>query len=181
MEFLGIGPLELLFIILIIIIVVGPSDIAKTARSLGRGLNALYKSEGWKTFNEVSKQFRGLPSRLAREAELEELQKAAQDIKETLAAAAPNLSAWTAAGGQGASGTQLKGSIAGTTSSVSARAPDGKDTIESPSGSPQSEPDPGVTAEDARPEQADAPLTNPQEASTGPLPASRGASRVPAP
>lgn len=97
MEFLGIGPLELLFVIVIIIVVVGPRDIQKTMRSLGRGLNALYKSDLWKAFNEVSKQLRGLPNRLAREAELDEIQRAAQEVKETVAAANP-LSAWTPEG-----------------------------------------------------------------------------------
>src|SRR3990172_7061428 len=96
MEFLGIGPLELVFILVIIIVVVGPRDIQKTARALGRGLNSLYKSEGWKALNDVSRQLRGLPNRLAREAELEVLQKVTTDVKDTLAAAGPNLTAWTA-------------------------------------------------------------------------------------
>lgn len=97
MEFLGIGPLELVFILIIIIVVVGPRDIQKTARALGRGLNALYKSEGWKAFNEISKQFRNLPHRLARQAELEELQRVKQEVSD-VATAVPSLGAWTAAG-----------------------------------------------------------------------------------
>ncbi|MBI3762524.1 MAG: hypothetical protein HY260_11780 [Chloroflexi bacterium] len=94
MEFLGIGPAEFLFIIVIIIVVVGQRDIQKTARSLGRGLNAMYKSEGWKAFTEVSQQLRALPNRLAREAELEEIQRTAQEVKETVTAANP-MAAWT--------------------------------------------------------------------------------------
>jgi sec-independent protein translocase protein TatB len=75
MEFLGIGPLELVFILLIALIVIGPRDIAKTARTLGRFLNKLYKSEGWRTFLDASRNLRGLPNRLAREAEIEELKE----------------------------------------------------------------------------------------------------------
>ena len=75
MEFLGIGPLELVFILLIALIIVGPRDIAKTARTLGRFLNKLYKSEGWRTFLDASRSLRGLPNRLAREAEIEELKE----------------------------------------------------------------------------------------------------------
>lgn len=75
MEFLGIGPLELVFILLIALIIVGPRDIAKTARTLGRFLNKLYKSEGWRTFLVASRTLRGLPNRLAREAETEELKE----------------------------------------------------------------------------------------------------------
>jgi Sec-independent protein translocase protein TatA len=95
MEFLGIGPLELLFIIVIIIVVIGPKDIQRTMRGLGRGLNALYKSDGWRAFTEVSRELRGLPNRLVREAELEELEQASKEINQAIAATTPNLSAWT--------------------------------------------------------------------------------------
>jgi len=95
MDFLGIGPMELLVIIVIIIVVIGPKDIQRTMRGLGRGLNALYKSDGWRAFNEVSRELRGLPTRLVREAELEELEKASQEINQAIASTTPNLSAWT--------------------------------------------------------------------------------------
>ncbi len=95
MEFLGIGPLELLFIIIIVIVVIGPKDIQRTMRGIGRGLNSLYKSEGWRTFNEVSRELRGLPNRLVREAELEELEKASKEISEAISSTTPNISAWT--------------------------------------------------------------------------------------
>jgi len=77
MEFLGIGPLELLVVVLIAIVVIGPRDIGNTARSIGRMLNRLYKSEAWKTLLAASTEVRNLPTRLAREAELEELEKLA--------------------------------------------------------------------------------------------------------
>jgi Sec-independent protein translocase protein TatA len=95
MEVLGIGPLELLFIIVIIIVVIGPKDIQRTMRGIGRGLNSLYKSESWKAFNEVSRELRTLPNRLARDAELEELDKASKEITQAIAATTPSLSAWT--------------------------------------------------------------------------------------
>jgi Sec-independent protein translocase protein TatA len=97
MEFLGIGPLELLFIVIVVIVVIGPRDIQKTMRTLGRALNSLYKSEGWKAFTEVSRQVRTLPNRLAREAELEEVQKTARELNQEIAAANPSMAAWTAA------------------------------------------------------------------------------------
>ena len=43
MEFLGVGPLELLLIIVIALIVMGPRDMAVAARKVGRFLNQLYK------------------------------------------------------------------------------------------------------------------------------------------
>jgi Sec-independent protein translocase protein TatA len=83
MNFLGVGPLELIFILLIAIIVVGPRDISKTARTMGRFLNRLYHSEAWRTITEASRTIRGLPNRLAREAALEELDEVGQSLKQT--------------------------------------------------------------------------------------------------
>jgi Sec-independent protein translocase protein TatA len=83
MDLLGIGPAELLLILLVIILVVGPKDIGKTARSIGRFLNRLYKSEEWRTIIQASKTIRTLPNRLAREAELEDLKEVRSALEET--------------------------------------------------------------------------------------------------
>jgi sec-independent protein translocase protein TatB len=83
MELLGIGPLELLFILLIALLVFGPKDIARMARSFGQFLNRLYRSENFRIIQRTSEELRHLPNRLAREAQLEEAQKelkAASDI-----------------------------------------------------------------------------------------------------
>ena len=82
MEILGIGPMEALFIALIALIAVGPRDIGKTARSMGRLLNRLYRSEAWHNLTQASRNLRSLPNRLAREAALEELDQVRQDLKE---------------------------------------------------------------------------------------------------
>lgn len=81
MELFGVGPLELLFIIVIALIVMGPQDMAKAARKLGRFLNQLYKSETWRTIMEASRNLRTLPNRLAREAALEELDEVRNDLE----------------------------------------------------------------------------------------------------
>jgi sec-independent protein translocase protein TatB len=83
MNFLGVGPLELIFILLIAIIVVGPRDISKTARTLGRYLNRIYRSEAWRTITEASRTLRGLPNRLAREAALDELDEVSKSLNRT--------------------------------------------------------------------------------------------------
>ena len=75
MEILGIGPLELAFIILIALIVVGPRDLGKTAHTIGRSLNRMYRSETWRLLKDTSRNLRTLPSRLAREAALEEIEE----------------------------------------------------------------------------------------------------------
>ena len=83
MDFLGIGPLELLFIMVITLLIIGPRDIVKVARSTGRFINRLYKSEGWRTLTEAARNLRTLPNRLAHEAALEELDEVRRSIKET--------------------------------------------------------------------------------------------------
>jgi sec-independent protein translocase protein TatB len=50
MEIFGIGASELVFILLIAIIVLGPKDMQKAGRTIGRWLNQLMRSDGWKVF-----------------------------------------------------------------------------------------------------------------------------------
>ena len=96
MEILGIGPLELLFILLIALIILGPKDLQKTARTIGKGLNQLVSSDTWKTVTEASRKLRTLPSELMREANLEELQKTtSQELSETAKETQKALRAWT--------------------------------------------------------------------------------------
>ncbi len=83
MSFLGVGPLELLFIVIIAIIIVGPRDITKTARTLGRAINRIYRSEFWRTLTETGQAIRDLPSRLAKEANLEDLDAIGDPFKNT--------------------------------------------------------------------------------------------------
>jgi Sec-independent protein translocase protein TatA len=83
MEFLGVGPLEVLLIVLLALVLFGPKDIVQSARSVGRFLNRLYRSEGWRTLLRTSETLRTLPNRLAREAELEDLDSIRQTMTET--------------------------------------------------------------------------------------------------
>lgn len=71
MEILGIGPSELLFIIIIALIVLGPRDMQKAGRTVGRWLNNLVRSDGWKAFQQTSREIRGLPTKLMRDANME--------------------------------------------------------------------------------------------------------------
>ena len=80
MELLGIGPLELLVIVLIAVIIFSPKDIAKGGKEVGRWVNRLYRSDTWKSMRQVSQEMQNLPSRLAREAQLEELKGLEKDI-----------------------------------------------------------------------------------------------------
>jgi len=73
MELFGIGPMEFVFILIIILLVVGPKDIEKFARNFGRMLNRIYKSPGYNIVRQASEELRNLPARLAKEAQLDEL------------------------------------------------------------------------------------------------------------
>ena len=79
MDLFGVGPLELLLVVLLALVLFGPKDIANNARSAGRFLNRLYKSEGWRTMTQASSALRSLPNRLAREAELEQVDQVRRD------------------------------------------------------------------------------------------------------
>jgi sec-independent protein translocase protein TatB len=83
MDILGIGWLELVFILIIAMIVVGPRDLGKVGKQIGHFLNRVYKSENWKMFNDASRTLRNLPNRLAREAALEDLDSIRDSLKDT--------------------------------------------------------------------------------------------------
>ena len=80
MEVLGIGPLEALFVLILALLVVGPKDLGKAARTFGRFLNRLYRSEAWSAISQASRNLRTLPNRLAREAAREELDEARSEL-----------------------------------------------------------------------------------------------------
>lgn len=75
MDFLGVGPLELIFVLLIIFLILGPDDLAATGKKLGKFLNTVRKSEFWSGVTQISKEVRTLPNTLMREAQLEETKK----------------------------------------------------------------------------------------------------------
>jgi sec-independent protein translocase protein TatB len=71
MEFLGVGPTEFLFIIVIALIVLGPKDLAKTGQTVGKWLNSIIQSDTWKVMQKTSKELRKLPTQFMREDNLE--------------------------------------------------------------------------------------------------------------
>lgn len=72
MNLFGIGPLEIFFILIIALIVLGPRDMAKAGRTIGRFLRRLAISREWRLVQQASREIRYLPNRLMREAGLEE-------------------------------------------------------------------------------------------------------------
>ncbi len=84
MEILGVGPSELIFIIIIALIVLGPKDMQKAGRTIGKWLRQIVTSDGWKLFQQTSREIQTLPNRLMREAELDELNKIQNDVQKDL-------------------------------------------------------------------------------------------------
>ena len=78
MDLFGIGPLELMFVLVIALIIFGPNDMVKAGKTAGRFLRKIVTSEGWQTFQQTTKEMRTLPNKLIREAGLEEFE---QDFK----------------------------------------------------------------------------------------------------
>jgi sec-independent protein translocase protein TatB len=75
MDFFGIGIPEIIFIVLIALIILGPRDMIKAGRSIGRFLNKLVRSPTWSAIQQTSREIRTLPNRLMREAGLEDIEK----------------------------------------------------------------------------------------------------------
>jgi sec-independent protein translocase protein TatB len=83
MEILGIGPSEFVFVIIIALIVLGPRDMQKAGRTIGQWLNKLVKSDGWKVFQQTSRELRNLPTNLMREANVD-LKQTEDDIRRAI-------------------------------------------------------------------------------------------------
>jgi Sec-independent protein translocase protein TatA len=84
MEFLGVGPLELFLILLLVVLLFNPKDIIGGARMVGKNLQKIYRSDTYRVVKQASDEIRELPSRLAKESELEDLQQIHQEIQQGL-------------------------------------------------------------------------------------------------
>jgi sec-independent protein translocase protein TatB len=83
MEILGIGLPEILFILIIALIVLGPRDMQKAGRTIGVWLNTLVRSEWWRAFRQTSDELRRLPTNLMREAN-REMMDVERDLREKM-------------------------------------------------------------------------------------------------
>jgi Sec-independent protein translocase protein TatA len=75
MNIFGIGPLEIIFVLIIGILVLGPEGMVEAGRKLGKFLRSIIKSSWWQNIRHGVKEIQYLPQRLMREAELEELKE----------------------------------------------------------------------------------------------------------
>ena len=83
MEILGIGAQELIFIVIIALIVLGPKDMQKAGKTIGRWLNQLVNSDTWKIFQQTSGELRNLPRNLMKEANME-MRETERELRRTM-------------------------------------------------------------------------------------------------
>ncbi len=72
MQFLGIGPLEFLFIVVIAVIVLGPRGMVKAAREAGKLIRKIVRSPIWHDVMDTSREIRDIPRKIVKEAGIEE-------------------------------------------------------------------------------------------------------------
>jgi len=83
MEILGVGPSELVFIVIIALIILGPKDMQKAGKTIGQWLNKIMRSDGWRIFQQTTRELRNLPTNLMREANME-MKETEEDIRRSI-------------------------------------------------------------------------------------------------
>ena len=80
MEILGVGVPEMAFIVLIALILLGPKDMIAAGRTMGRYLRKFLTSSTWIALRRTGNELQQLPTKLVREAGLEDIQREMQDV-----------------------------------------------------------------------------------------------------
>jgi len=81
MEFLGIGPLELLLIFVLALILLGPKEMVSTAKKAAEAIRKVTQSDFWKEAVDSSREIRQLPNQIMKDTGLdEELRKINRDL-----------------------------------------------------------------------------------------------------
>ena len=81
MELLGVGLPELAFVVLIALILLGPKDMIAAGRTIGRTLRAFLTSPIWQAMRHTGEELQKLPTKLVREAGLDELQAMQNEVQ----------------------------------------------------------------------------------------------------
>ena len=82
MNIFGIGPLEIIFVLIIGILILGPEGMIEAGRKLGKFLRSTIKSTWWQNVRRGMTEIQYLPQKLIREAELEELNELSKITKD---------------------------------------------------------------------------------------------------
>lgn len=88
MQIFNIGALELVFILLLAFIILGPKKAVKTAGDIGRWVRDLASSQFWKDLMSTSREIQALPKRLMDDAEIQqtikELDRTTEELSTSL-------------------------------------------------------------------------------------------------
>jgi Sec-independent protein translocase protein TatA len=91
MQIFNVGVLEILFILILAFVILGPRRTIKTAKDVGVWIRNLAKSPIWRDIVSATSEIRDLPKKLMDEAELqrmvEELDLSTQEIKQIISEA----------------------------------------------------------------------------------------------
>jgi sec-independent protein translocase protein TatB len=82
MDILGIGPMEILFIVIIALIILGPKEMIKMGKTIGRWLRTIVMSPTWRAVQQTSRDISNLPNKLMREAGVDDLNAQLPDLKQ---------------------------------------------------------------------------------------------------
>lgn len=86
MDIFGIGPLEIILILIVALIFMGPKDMAKAGRTIGRTLRKITTSETWQVILRFMREMQTMPNRLMRESQFDDVVKeVSEEIKKPLA------------------------------------------------------------------------------------------------
>lgn len=77
----GLGLPEIMIIILLAFVLIGPERTQGVALSAGKMLRKVVRSDWWKEVNEITRAMKDLPTTLVRMADIEETQ---QELRETM-------------------------------------------------------------------------------------------------
>ena len=84
MEILGVGVPEMMFIVLIALILLGPKDMISAGKTIGKVLRQFLTSPTWLAMRRTGEELQQLPTKLVREAGLEDLQKEVQSVTNSI-------------------------------------------------------------------------------------------------
>ena len=81
MQILNVGPLEFLFVLIFALVILGPERMIDTARAMGKWFYRFTRSSFWASVVDTSREIRELPTKIVREAGLEESIKEINTLK----------------------------------------------------------------------------------------------------
>lgn len=84
MQILNIGPLELVAILVLALLIMGPKDLVKTGAQLGTFVRKVVKSPVWRSVMSTSQEIRELPKKIIQESGIDGEIKEFEEISKEL-------------------------------------------------------------------------------------------------